>query len=87
MSIRTALLTPAARRLQHELIQELARAAVSRQLSRSQAEAGLSAIMCDVWNGVEDIVLSRLPDDDTNPLVDLRREQKALENRPLDDRV
>jgi hypothetical protein len=55
-------LTPAARRLQHDLIQELAAAAVSRGLTRAQAEASLSAVMCDVWS-VEMMLLSRLKDE------------------------
>jgi hypothetical protein len=63
MPRRCALLTPAARRLQHDLIQELAATAVSRGLTRAQAEASLSAVMCDVWNSVEMMLLSRLKDE------------------------
>ena len=60
---RCAILTPQARRLQFELIRELGSAAVSRGLTRNQAEASLSAIMCDVWNSVDTMILGQLKDD------------------------
>ena len=61
---RCAILTPTARRLQFELIRELGHAATSRGLTRNQAEASLSAVMCDVWNSIDMIILNKLKDDE-----------------------
>jgi hypothetical protein len=87
MPRRCSLLTPTARRLQYELIRELADAAVSNQLTLNQAQAGLSAVMADIWNSTEGMILSKLPEDDANPLVDLKRGERELANRSRDHRV
>jgi hypothetical protein len=87
MPRRWSLLTPSARRLPYELIRELADTAVSSQLTRNQARAGLFEVMADIWNSSEGMILSRLPEDDANPLVDLKREGRELTNRPRGGRV
>jgi hypothetical protein len=58
---RRMLMTPTARRLSLELVQELKQAAIADRLDREQAQIAFSVLFGSIWNDCEANVLPCLP--------------------------
>jgi hypothetical protein len=78
---RPALLTPSIRRLSAELIGEVCKAAVERQLCRNEAEGQLSGALADIYSECLPTIV-QLPEE--GEIMTLRKEETGLANRRKD---